>query len=157
MLSYRKQKNRKEIKAMGYKIKEIREEIGMTQAELSIKSGVSRTIINGLETGRTTTTTTDTLKKIAAALDKKVSEIFLTKMLNMLSVKKGENHMGNQIYKEISKFAEMQRDEIKREKAKKKRKSVCIDPDSVIGKEIMYQTALLHEILDEIRGGKTSP
>lgn len=62
--------------------------------------------------------------------------------------------MGNQIYKEISKFAEMQRDEIKREKAKKKRKSVCIDPDSVIGKEIMYQTALLHEILDEIRGGK---
>jgi transcriptional regulator with XRE-family HTH domain len=76
MLSYRKQKNRKEIKAMGYKIKEIREEIGMTQAELSIKSGVSRTIINGLETGRTTTTTTDTLKKIAAALDKKVSEIF---------------------------------------------------------------------------------
>lgn len=62
--------------------------------------------------------------------------------------------MGNQIYKEISKFAEMQRDEIKREKAKKKRKSVCIDPDSVIGKEIMYQTALLHEILDEIRGEK---
>ncbi len=61
---------------MGYKIKELREEIGMTQAELSIKSGVSRTIINGLETGRTTTTTTDTLKKIAAALDKKVSEIF---------------------------------------------------------------------------------
>lgn len=60
--------------------------------------------------------------------------------------------MGNQIYKEISNFAEMQRDEIKREKAKKKRKSVCIDPDSVIGKEIMYQTALLHEILDEIRG-----
>lgn len=72
----------------------------------------------------------------------------------MLSIKKGENHMGNQIYKEISKFAEMQRDEIKREKAKKKRKSVCIDPDSVIGKEIMYQTALLHEILDEIRGEK---
>lgn len=65
--------------------------------------------------------------------------------------------MGNQIYKEISKFAEMQRDEIKREKAKKKRKAVCIDPDSVIGKEIMYQTALLHEILDEIRGGKNLP
>ena len=62
--------------------------------------------------------------------------------------------MGNQIYKEISKFAEMQRNEIKREKAKKKRKSVCMDPDSVIEKEIMYQTALLHEILDEIRGEK---
>ena len=67
---------------------------------------------------------------------------------------KGKDRMGNQIYKEISKFAEMQRDEIKREKAKEKRKRVCIDPDSVIGKKIMYQTALLHEILDEIREEK---
>ena len=61
---------------MGYKIKEIREEVGMTQTELSEKSGVARSIINGLETGRTTTTTTDTLKKIASALNRKVSEIF---------------------------------------------------------------------------------
>ena len=61
---------------MGYKIKEIREEAGMTQAELSEKSGVTRSITNGLETGRTTTTTTDTLKKIASALNRKVSEIF---------------------------------------------------------------------------------
>ncbi len=61
---------------MGYKIKEIREEIGMTQQQLSERSGVARSIINGLETGRTKTTTTDTLKKIAAALDRKVSEIF---------------------------------------------------------------------------------
>ena len=61
---------------MGYKIKEIREEVGMTQAELSEKSGVTRSIINGLETGRTTTTTTDTLKKSASALNRKVSEIF---------------------------------------------------------------------------------
>lgn len=61
---------------MGYKIKEVREEIGMTQAELSERSGVARSIINGLETGRTTTTTTDTLKKIANALNRKVSEIF---------------------------------------------------------------------------------
>ena len=73
---------------MGYKIKEIREEVGMTQAELSEKSGVTRSIINGLETGRTTTTTTDTLKKIASALNRKVSEIFLIKMLNILSGKK---------------------------------------------------------------------
>ena len=49
----------------------------MTQAELAEKSGVARSIINGLETGRTTTTTTDTLKKIALALNRKVSEIFL--------------------------------------------------------------------------------
>lgn len=48
---------------MGYKIKEIREEAGMTQAELSEKSGVTRSIINGLETGRTTTTTTGHVEK----------------------------------------------------------------------------------------------
>lgn len=61
---------------MGYKIKEIRESMGMTQQELSEISGVARSIINGLETGRTETTTTDTLRKIASALGKKVSEIF---------------------------------------------------------------------------------
>lgn len=60
------------------------------------------------------------------------------------------------IYEEISLFAKRQRDEIDKEK-KKRRKQVYIDPDSIIGKEIMYQTALLHEILHEIRGGRTSP
>ena len=36
--------------------------------------------------------------------------------------------MGNQIYKQISKFAETQRDEIKREKAKKKfwKRTECV-------------------------------
>ena len=59
----------------------------------------------------------------------------------------------------INKFRSLQKcKEMNQErKSKKEKKSVCIDPDSVIGKEIMYQTALLHEILDEIRGGKTSP
>lgn len=60
------------------------------------------------------------------------------------------------IYEEISLFAKRQRDEVNKEK-KKRRRQVCVDPDSVVGKEIMYQTALLHEILHEIRGGKTSP
>ena len=60
------------------------------------------------------------------------------------------------IYEEISLFAKRQRDEVDKEK-KKRRKQVYIDPDSIIGKEIMYQTALLHEILHEIRGGRTSP
>lgn len=105
---------------MGYKIKEIREEIGMTQAELSIKSGVSRTIINGLETGRTTTTTTDTLKKIAAALDKKVSEIFLTKMLNMLSTRREKTIWE---IKFIKKFRSLQKcKEMKSREKKQKRK-----------------------------------
>lgn len=54
------------------------------------------------------------------------------------------------IYEEISKYEKRQRDEIAKEKKKRKRQ-VCIDPDSIIGKEIMYQTALLHEILNEVR------
>ena len=62
---------------MVYKVKECREEKKMSQDELSKKSGVSRAIISGLESGRTLVTTTDTLIKIASALDKKVSDIFL--------------------------------------------------------------------------------
>lgn len=62
---------------MRYKIKAIREAMNMTQDELSKKSGVSRSIISSLESGKTTVTTTDTLLKIANALNKKVSEIFL--------------------------------------------------------------------------------
>ena len=61
---------------MGYKIKECREEQGMSQEELSKKSGVSRTIISGLETGTIVTTTTGTLLKIAKALNKNVKDIF---------------------------------------------------------------------------------
>ncbi len=60
------------------------------------------------------------------------------------------------IYEEISLFAKRQRDEINKEK-KKRKKQVCIDPDSIIGKEIMYQTALLHEILYEIRRRRAFP
>lgn len=59
------------------------------------------------------------------------------------------------IYEEISKYEKRQRDEIAKEKKKRKRQ-VCIDPNSIIGKEITYQTALLHENLNEARGGKTS-
>lgn len=61
---------------MGYMIKEIRIEKGLTQEELSKKAGVSRTIISGLESGKSVVTTTTTLQKIAEALDKTVSEIF---------------------------------------------------------------------------------
>lgn len=56
----------------------------------------------------------------------------------------------------IARFRQIELDEALAEK-KSKKKQVRIVPDSVIGKEIKYQTALLHQILDEIRGGKTSP
>ena len=61
---------------MGYKIKEFREEMNMTQEELSKRAGVSRTIISGLETGAIKVTTTATLLKIAEALGKTINEIF---------------------------------------------------------------------------------
>ena len=58
---------------MQCKIKKIRVENKMSQEELSEKSGVSRAIISGLESGRIDVTTTDTLVKIATALNRKVS------------------------------------------------------------------------------------
>ena len=62
---------------MPFKIKEARLACGMTQDELAKKSNVSRQTIIGLETGSIKVTTTETLIKIATALDKKVSDIFL--------------------------------------------------------------------------------
>ncbi|SHK80508.1 DNA-binding transcriptional regulator, XRE-family HTH domain [Hespellia stercorisuis DSM 15480] len=62
---------------VGYRIKECREEMKMSQSALSEKANVSRTIISGLENGSITVTTTETLFKIANALNKKVSDIFL--------------------------------------------------------------------------------
>lgn len=63
---------------MEFKIRQCREEVGLSQEALSQKSGVSRTIISGLESGKITVTTTDTLLRIANALGKNVTEIFLT-------------------------------------------------------------------------------
>lgn len=62
---------------MSYKIREMRLAAGMTQTELAQKSGISRQTINGLENGTVTVTTTETLIKIASALGKRVSDIFL--------------------------------------------------------------------------------
>lgn len=62
---------------MQFRIKQCREEVGISQEELSKKSGVSRTIISGLESGKITVTTTETLLKISEALGKKVTDIFL--------------------------------------------------------------------------------
>lgn len=62
---------------MKYRIKELREEKRMTQEELSEKSGVSRSIISKLEQKKPVNMLTDTLSKIANALDVKVSSLFL--------------------------------------------------------------------------------
>ncbi|MGN0686207.1 helix-turn-helix transcriptional regulator [Subdoligranulum variabile] len=62
---------------MPFKIKEARRERGYTQEELARRANVSRATIAGLESGATVVTTTETLIKIADALGKKVSDIFL--------------------------------------------------------------------------------
>ena len=61
---------------MGYRIKELREKCGMTQDELSQKSGVSRVTISMLENDEDRVTTTKTLCSIAAALGVPVNDLF---------------------------------------------------------------------------------
>lgn len=60
-----------------YKIKEIRKKKRISQEELSEMSGVSRTIISELESGKRVTTTTDTLLKLSKALEMSIKDIFL--------------------------------------------------------------------------------
>lgn len=61
-----------------YKVRELREKRKISQEKLAEKAGVSRATIASLEAPDSeTTTTTSTLIKIAAALDCKVSDIFL--------------------------------------------------------------------------------
>ena len=64
---------------VNYRIKERRKQINMSQEELAEQSGVSRTIISGLESGSITVTTTGTLVKIAGALKCDVGDIFFTR------------------------------------------------------------------------------
>jgi len=61
---------------VGYRIKEVREGLKMTQEELAQKSGVSRGTISALENGTMRTTTTRTLAKLAEALNTTVDKIF---------------------------------------------------------------------------------
>ena len=62
---------------MKYKIKELREQRGLTQEELALKSGVSRATIWALECGGDKVTTTKTLFNIATALNVKMDDLFL--------------------------------------------------------------------------------
>ena len=63
---------------MGYKIKKIREQLGMSQTQLSEISGISRATIWALETGINKTTTTKTLEKIANAMGVTIDCLFST-------------------------------------------------------------------------------
>lgn len=61
---------------MGYKIREFRKKLKLTQEELAAKSGVSRTTISGLENGTMRSTTSKTLLSLARALGTTVDQIF---------------------------------------------------------------------------------
>lgn len=62
---------------MKFRIRELREALGMSQEVLAKKAKVSRTIVSGLESGTIEITTTGTLLKLADALGKKVQDIIL--------------------------------------------------------------------------------
>ena len=61
---------------MGFKIKELREKENLSQAELAQKSGVSQNLIARLETGELKSCSTNTLEKLAAALETSVNNLF---------------------------------------------------------------------------------
>lgn len=64
--------------SVSYNIKQRREELNMSQEELSLKSGVSRSIISELESGkRVENTTIETIVKISRALNTPIQKIFL--------------------------------------------------------------------------------
>lgn len=62
---------------MNNRVKEIREENGLTQDALARKSGVARTIISQLENDSRRSVTSETMLKLSNALGKSVNDIFL--------------------------------------------------------------------------------
>lgn len=62
---------------MGYRIKERREELKMTQETLAQKSGISRVAISLIENGKITNVSSKTLLALATALGVRLDEIFL--------------------------------------------------------------------------------
>lgn len=61
---------------MGFCVRKIRENVGMTQEELEAKSGVSRQTISAIENNRCGNVKTGTLVAIAKALGTTLDEIF---------------------------------------------------------------------------------
>lgn len=57
---------------------------------------------------------------------------------------------GIELNENLRRFAEREREEAEKSKEKEKNQ-MCLDPNSYMAKEIKYQTALLHRILNEIQ------
>ena len=60
---------------MGYKVKKLREQENLTQAELARAAGVSRATIIALESGQEIVVKSSTLQAVANALKCKVSDL----------------------------------------------------------------------------------
>ena len=61
---------------MGYKVKEIREQKGLTQEQLAKASGVSRVTISAIENNSEYQAKTGTLLALAKAMDTTIDKIF---------------------------------------------------------------------------------
>lgn len=61
---------------MGYRIREYRENLNMTQEELAAKSNISRATISAMENGTDKNVSTKTLIALAAALNTTVANLF---------------------------------------------------------------------------------
>ena len=61
---------------MGFRLKEVREEKGMSQEELEKASGISRQTISSIKNGKTTSVMSGTLVALARALGTTVDKIF---------------------------------------------------------------------------------
>lgn len=66
---------------MGYNLKQIRKEKGLTQAELAKRTGISRATISRLENGTQKDLMVGNLNRIAEALECKVSDLICEKNL----------------------------------------------------------------------------
>ena len=64
---------------LGKKIKELRKKRNLTARELSERSGVARSLISQLETGKRDSTSIDTVYRLAKALDVPISYFFSEK------------------------------------------------------------------------------
>ena len=59
------------------RLREVRKNSGLSQEELSKRTGLSRTTLSKIESNEEAVVTTETIVKLAKAFDVKPSEIFL--------------------------------------------------------------------------------
>ena len=84
---------------MQLRVREIRDEIGMTGKKLSEKSGVSRATIWKIEKGDVDNTTTKTLQAVADALGVEVGELFLDPALQHTKIPPADtNNAMNRVF-----------------------------------------------------------